>query len=242
MIAMLGSIAGWVANATVHPRPTDTGTTLATIEQVRAHPNDFAGKRVRLAGRLSECFSWECSLCPETMTQQMRHSKKCLALEFRPLIPGTGFGGEQQEEVLRFSSVVLTANFDPSCWTGPCTDRQTVLTNADVVSVTKRRANRDGIWLGSQSLLHELSGPTAKKMRWAALRAGFPDGPPVKAFATQGRSPKSVVCWSSPAFGDADPGTWPQSLEGALYARSTLDFYRCNEVRNVDGQLIVQAA
>ena len=242
MMALLGGVAGWVAHEALLPPSADTATTAATIEQVRGHPNSFAGKRVRLVGRLSECFSWECSLCPEAMTQQSRDPEKCLALEFRPLIPGTGFGEEQQEEVLRFSSVVLTADFDPSCWTGPCTDRQTVLTDATAVSVTKRRANRDGLWLGDYSLLHELAGPVAEKMKLAALHAGFPRNPPIKAFATGGGLQKFVVCWSSPAFNDADPGAWPHSFEGALYARSTLDFYRCNEVRNVDGQLIVQAA
>lgn len=240
-IALLGGFAGWTAHAVFQPRSTDTATAPATIEEVRAHPNRFAGKRIRLVGRLSECFSWECSLCPETMTQQTRDPKRCLALEFRPLIPGTGFGEEEQEQVLRFSSVVLDANFDPSCWTGLCTDRQTVLTSATISSVTKRRANRNGLWLGDYSLLHELTGPIAEKMRAAALRAGFPINPPIKAFATDNRSPKFVVCWSSPAFGDSDPGAWPQSFEGALYARSTLDFYRCNEVRDMEGQLVVQA-
>lgn len=242
IMALLGGVAGWVAHKALQPRSADADTTVATIEQVRTHPDGFTGKRLRLAGRLSQCFSWQCSLCPETMTPQTRNSEKCLALEFRPLIPGTGFGEEQQEEVLRFSSVVLTADFDPSCWTGLCTDRQTVLTNADVVSVTKRRANRDGLWLGNYSRLHELSGPIAEKMKLAGRHAGFPENPPIKAFATEDRSPKFVVCWSSFGIDDADPGAWPHSFEGALYARSTLDFYRCNEVRNVDGQLIVQIA
>lgn len=240
MVAMLGAIAGWIAHGAL--RPTHTVITTATIEQLRAHPSSFAGKKVTLAGRLTECFSWECSLCPETMTQKGREAGKCLALEFQPLVPGTGFGVEQQEEVLRFSSVVLTADFDPTCWRGSCTDRQTVLRNAHVVSVTKRRANRDGLWLGDSSQLHELSGAIAEKMKLAALRAGFPDNPPIKAFATDGHLPRFVVCWSSP-FGNADdPGTWPRSFEGALHARSTLDFYRCNEVREVSGQLILQAA
>lgn len=239
MVAILGAIAGWMAHGAL--RPTHTIITTATIEQLRAHPNRFAGKQVTLAGRLTECFSWECSLCPETMTQQVRDPQKCLALEFQPMMPGTGFGGEQQEEVLRFSSVVLTAKFDPSCWTSGCTDRQTVLINANVVSVTKRRANRDGLWVGDRSQLHELSGAIAEKMKLAALRAGFPDNLPIKAFATAGHLPRFVVCWSSP-FGSADPGAWPQSFEGALYARSTLDFYQCNEVRDVGGQLILQTA
>ena len=242
ILALLSGTVGWIARAVLPPRSTGNSQVAATIEQVRAHPESLVGKKVKLTGRLDECFAWECSICPEAMTAQTPDSNKCLALEFRPLVNGTGFGEEQQEEVFRFSSVILEADFNPSCWTGGCTDRQTVLSNARVLTVVKRRASKDGLWLGGYTPVIQVTGSTADQMKSAALRAGFPKNPSIRSFVTVAHSPRFVVCWSSPAFGDSDPGAWPHSLEGALYARSTLDFYRCNEVVRVDRQLVVQAS
>lgn len=211
-----------------------------TIAQLRSSPGDFARKRVKLTGQLSECYGWECSLCPDTMTNDVRNEDRCLPLSFRPLIEGTGFGAAEQENVFRFSKVVLVATFDPSCWEeGGCLDRQTVLREAEVITVRERRAGSAGLWLQGRSTLTEISGDEAIKLRSAAQLAGYPDGPPIKAFESGGSDRRTVVCWS-PVGSNDEPGAWPTSLEGALYAKSTLDFFHCNEVKKVGEQLVLQ--
>lgn len=211
-----------------------------TIEQIRSTPHDFAGKRVKLTGQLSECYGWECSLCPDAMTNENRDFEKCLALSFRPLIEGTGFGAHEQESIHRFSRVVLIATFDPSCWVnGVCLDRQTVLDDAKVVTVRERRPGFGGLWLQGRTKLTDISDEDAVELKLAARRSGYPEGPPIKAFQTKGADRKIIVFWSPMGLND-EPGAWPVSLEGALYAKSTLDFFHCNEVKKVGGQLVLQ--
>lgn len=241
-IALVSAGTGWVA-ANEMRQPRVTGAEVAaTIQQVRSLPNNFAGKRVRLVGKLNECYGWECSLCPEALTTKDRNADQCLPLSFRPLVNGTGFGSDEQESVFRFSSVVLTAKFDPSCWKLTCTDRQTVLLDATVEAVTKQRAGASGLWVTKTTRLTRIDGNTASELRLAALRAGYPENPPIHAFTTAGPDRKLVVCWSSPAFGEKDPGAWPATFESALYAKSTLDFFQCNEVRKIDDRMVVQTA
>lgn len=167
-----------------------------------------------------------------------RDADQCLELSFRPMIAGTGFGSSEQEQVFRFSGVVLTATFDPSCWRGGCTDRQTVLENAQVVSVSSRRSSSIGLWLGDASPITELTGPVAEDMKVAANAAGLSPGPDLKAFQTQGENNKRLICWTAL---DGEPGSWPNSYEGALYAKSTRDFYSCRTVRKVGDRMVVQA-
>lgn len=239
--AIISGGAGWVA-AEVMRSPHKAGSEIVTtVAQVRSRPDDYAGKRVRLTGQLDECYQWECSLCPEGMTSKSRNADRCLAISFRPLVNDTGFGSDEQESVFRFSSVSLSAKFDPSCWKGGCLDRQTVLEDATVNRVTKRRAGASGLWITDTNKLVRLEGAIANEIVAAARRSGYPGNPPIRAFATSGSEPRLVVCWSFPAFGEQDPGAWPLTLESALYARSTLDFFRCNEVRKADGQMVVQA-
>lgn len=238
---LVGGGAGWFSAEVFHASQHEGAEVVTTVEKVRSQPDAFSGKRVRLTGQLNECYQWECSLCPEAMTSKDRNADRCLALSFRPLVNGTGFGSDEQENVFRFSSVVITATFDPSCWKGGCLDRQTVLEDSTVVSVSKRRAGASGLWLSDTTKLVPIDGPEANQIREAAREAGYPKHPPIKAFATTGSEPKFVVCWSSPAFGEHDPGAWPLTLESALFARSTLDFFQCNEVREVDGQMVLQA-
>jgi hypothetical protein len=208
-----------------------------SIEQILADPQKFAGKKVLLTGRLDECFGWECSICPEKKDSVSKPGR-CLALEFRPLLTDTGFGSDEQEKVHRFSSVVLSADFNPDCLTpGRCLDRQVVLNNATVEKVTERRASADGLWLGSTIRIKEISGPLANQVKSAALEAGFSDQMKIKVFYGE---PKMVVCQSINAFSDANPGAWPKTFESALYARSTLDFFQCSEVRKIGEKMVVQ--
>jgi hypothetical protein len=174
------------------------------------------------------------------MTSKDRDAERCLALSFRPLVNGTGFGSTEQEQVFRFSSVILTARFDPSCWEGACLDRQTVLEDAAVLSVLKRRAGASGLWVSDTTKLFRIHEAAASHLKVAPLRAGYPENPPIRAFRTEGLDPTFVVCWSSPAFTEQDPGAWPSTLESALFAQSTLDFSECNEVRKVGDEMVMQ--
>jgi hypothetical protein len=240
--SLISGSAGWIAAKTLSPRQDAEYQVVTTIAQVRSQPEEYAGKRLRLTGQLDECYHWECSLCPDGMTSGYRNAGRCLAIGFRPLVNGTGFGSDEQESVFRFSTVVLNARFDPSCWKGGCLDRQTVLEDATVESVTKRRAGASGLWVGDTHKLFPLHGGIANEIEAAARRSGFPGNPPIRAFTTAGPGRKLVVCWSSLSFDEQDPGAWPSTIESALYAPSTLDFFRCNEVRQVDGQMVVQAS
>jgi hypothetical protein len=239
--AVISAGAGWVLAKATSPAEPAGADLVTTLEQLRSRPEKYSGERVRLSGQLDECYQWECSLCPEGMPRDNRDADRCLAVEFRPLVKGTGFGSDEQESVFRFSSIVLSAKFDPSCWKGLCLDRQTVLTDATVSSVTKRRAGASGLWISNTNRLVPLSGGIASEMLATARQSGYSDKPLVRAFATSGPKRRLVVCWSSPVFSEQDRGKWPSTLESALYARSTLDFFRCNEVRRVSGRLVVQA-
>ena len=236
----IGVAATWDRAVRSHSVPGKDRVISTTIEQIRSRPQDFAGKRVKLAGQLSECYHWECSLCPDAMTNQNRDAGKCLALSFRPLIEGTGFGARDQENIHRFSRVVLIARFDPSCWAdGACTDRSSVLYEAEVPTVRERRAGSDGLWLQSRTMLTDIADEDASELKLAARLAGYPEAPPIRAYQTKGADRRIIVCWSPVDLND-EPGAWPTSLEGALYAKSTLDFFHCNEVKKVGGQLVLQ--
>jgi len=160
---VIGVLLGW-ALPSYYSSGTARHGVATTIRDLRSAPDRYAGKTVEVAGQLDECSGWECSLCPEEMTSENRDQKQCLALEFQPLMPGTGFGSEEQEGVFRFSNVVLKAKFDPSCWKGPCVDRQTVLVDAQVVSVGKRRTSGSGLWLGDTTSLTDITEPNASEL------------------------------------------------------------------------------
>src|SRR5205809_5775019 len=116
-------------------------------------------------------------LCPEAMIRVGADPKRCLPIEFRPLLPRTGFGERESEGVFRFSSVTLVARFDPTCLTSPCLDRGTVLEEAEVLETQQRRSSRDGLWLGELTPLQEASASLTTVIRSAALDAGFPAEP-----------------------------------------------------------------
>ena len=232
-----GCVLGIIGQSIIGSHHLDGPPLEVTIDQLRANPKEFAGRQVKIAGQLDECYGWECSLCPESMTTEHSDPRRCLPLEFHALIPQTGFGSEEQEAVLRFADVVLTAKFDPSCWQAPCIDRPTVLAAAEVTAVGRRRSSREGLWLGPHTRLAELTGPIAAKVTAAAYAAGYPKGVPIKVFKIAGTSAKFVACWTSL---DGKPGSWPDSLEGS-YAPGKSDFYRCNLVVETNGEAVLQA-
>jgi hypothetical protein len=166
------------------------------------------------------------------MTTANADQRQCLALEFRSLMPGTGFGEEEQEKIFRFASVTLTARFDPSCWKGPCLDRPTVLYGAVVESVQSRRSSGDGLWLGGVTPLRDAPQLESAALKAEALKAGFSANPAMKVFSVKGDLKTMVVCSSW--------GSWPSSLEGAVEAPSTIDFYGCGEFRKVGASWVPQ--
>lgn len=247
-IPLTGAVAAGCSAGVMPPQPVS-----ATIGNLRAHPEIYAGKEVQLTGKLDECSGWECSICPEQMTTETADEAKCLALEFRPLMAGTGFGEGAMEKVFRFSSVVINARFDPTCLSSPCTDRATVLMDADVVRVIQRRSSNTGLWLEKRTRLTSLPAPIAQAVVAAAYKSGFPKGssenkppevaqalrqfdPQVRAFGVHGQPNKAVACWSVATTNVA----WPESLQGALWAPSINDYYRCYEVRKIAHEWVVQ--
>jgi hypothetical protein len=226
-----------------------------SISDLRHHPEKYDGKIIQLVGKLTECAHWECSLCPEEMTNESADPKQCLPLGFRSLINDTGFGSDAQEAVFRFASVTIRAKFDPECLRRHCTDRGTVLRETEVVEVRKRRESKAGLWLGPQTKLVPVAKNEEERIIAAALNAGYPRGtshdeqdpafavvmrqydPLIKAFGLHGEANEAIVCYA-PSGSGTDP--WPVSIEGALYAPSTNDRYHCNSVRKLADQWILQ--
>jgi hypothetical protein len=232
---VVGLLIGAAIGIRVHHDSRESNAPPVDIAELLSNPNKFSRKLVRLTGKLDECYQWECSLCPETMTSAGADPKHCLPLEFRPLMGGTGFGERASEGVFRFSSVTLVAKFDPTCLTSPCLDRGTVLSDADVIATQQRRSSRDGLWLGAVTPLQEASAPLTAMIRSAALEAGFPAEPAMKVYNVKGDPNTAVVCWTT-----VGTSSWPSSLEGAIYAKSTTDFYSCNKARKAADRWVVQ--
>lgn len=241
VVALVGGAAVWTTVSNCNANKPADEPTLVEIEQVLARPSSFVGKAVRLKGQLSECVHWECSLCPEKAKKQKGNPDRCLALSFRPLVHETGFGSNEQEALFRFSSVEVTATFDPTCnEQGACLDRQSVLLDAQVVDVIERRSSAAGLWLGDTTKLTQIDEANTKPLKLAAIRAGFPDGVSIRAFSVETNEDRKVVCWSPVGMSNSDLGAWPQTLESALYAQSTLDFFSCNEAKSIDGVFVLQ--
>lgn len=223
-VFVVGLSVGYLIGVNLFGSPETQNATTVDLASLRSDPGRYAGKLVQLTGQLDECFGWECSLCPESMTTANADLQHCLPIEFRPLMPGTGFGAAAKEAVFRFSSVKLVARFDPTCLEVPCFDRGTILHDADVISVSDRRASRDGLWIGRTTPLEEAPRPLADAIQAKAVEAGYRSKSPIKVFIIKSDPQKAIVCWT------AAEASWPNTVEAALYAKSTTDFYSCNKV------------
>lgn len=207
-----------------------------TLDQLKADPQAFAGRMVELSGQLDECWSFTCHLCPAEATAAQPMWERCLAISFdRFAGPGGGRGaGAEMDSAFRYADVTLVALFDPTCLAGLCTDRASVLRDARVQQVTRRRRSNDG-------LMHERDPLTPLGTAGAApvaalVRSASPDGPvpPARVFAVSSdplAKDEAVLCVSRPG---ADESTWPQTFRGAMSARSTEDQYRCWMARKTE--------
>lgn len=221
----VGILLGWAICAAF---PRAGGALETDIKSLRSDPDRYSNKLVQVSGKLTECYAWECSLCPETMTTSTRNSDQCLALEFRALMPETGFGGAEQEALFRFASVTLQARFDPSCWTLPCTDRASVLQDAQVQTVSTRRKSVEGLWINETTAIATAPQQVSARVIAAAYLSGFPKNVPIKVFQSQGDSRLAIACWALVGLGAP---VWPTTLEGAVYAKTINDLYSCSRLR-----------
>jgi hypothetical protein len=198
-----------------------------TLDQLRSAPRQFAGRTVRLRGQVDQCWNMRCSLCPLDATPLKLQSDRCLAIDFDRMRGGEGNRGADMDAAFRYADVVVTARFDPTCLVGACLDRASVLLDARVEQVTRRRRSRDGlIWRPDR-----LMPAPASAAHEVAELVREPGGRPAlstSVFATSSdanASRSAVVCvWLGPT---GTAASWPTSWQGALVSRSTEDSYRC---------------
>ena len=206
----------------------------ATLEELRTHRQAFAGRMVRVAGQLDQCWNTECSLCPLEATPQNPLRLRCLAIDFDRFAGGEDNrgAGREMEAAFRYADIIVTAKFDPACLDGPCLDRGSVLMDARVEHVTRRRRSRDGLGNGEESLLPAPTG-VASVIEELVSPTGFQvPHHPVRIFTTAS-DPKAVH--SAVACVSETP-EWPTTYLGAIAARSTEDYYRCWRATNDSGR------
>ena len=91
-----------------------------TLDALRAHPGLYAGRIVRLAGQVDQCWNMECALCPLEASPADPQRARCLALDFDRLPGGVGNRGVDMDGAFRYADVVVQARFDPACLKGAC--------------------------------------------------------------------------------------------------------------------------
>jgi hypothetical protein len=206
----------------------------ATIAQLRADPRQWAGKTVRLTGKLDQCWGFTCDLCPAEMTPATVDAAACLPIEFDDgVIPS-----RLAEEALRFSHVTLTAQFDPTCMLREgviCTDRATVLLKARVETVVKRYRSSEGLWNKSRrAMLTALPEGEAATIRADLARFHWtPPGKAVRLYRADGDAERAILC-TVPHYAADQPAVWPSSWEGAILSPSAIDIYDCIRLKRID--------
>ena len=214
-----------------------------TADQLRANPERFEGKRIVLRGQMDLCFRFSCSICPLDATRASIGRGDCLSLSFDRARARREDIGATFDPLYRYADVVLTATFDPSCWPGqgdPCSDRASVLLNARVEEVTKRRTSHEGLIFNPEPLV-DAPSEIARPIIADLLRRTLHDAPSrrVSAFLTPSplSSEEAFVCRSD-TESDDERGAWPDSFQ-ALVAPSTEDRYRCWGANKVGGEWLV---
>ena len=129
------------------------------VEQlVKSPPLEF--RHVLVTGQVDNCSGFNCNLCPAEMTRDSAESRFCLSLSFDGFEdPDSGAGASRlMDSAFRFATVVLDADYDPTCLTAKevvCLDRASVIVNAKVLKVLSRKAAKDGITFGRLGRLEE---------------------------------------------------------------------------------------
>jgi hypothetical protein len=224
--------------AAAAPAPV-AGPPLATLDAIRAAPDAYDGKWVRLRGQVDQCFRFSCALCPEEATPAHPERARCLAIGFDRQAGGADRFGFNFDPVYRYATVDLVARFDKACLAGPCSDRATLLRDARVLDVIGRRRSADGLRAGDRE---PLADPPAAAAARLLDEIGYEVPPPgtdharYRVFAGA-EDPAiergAIVCR---AFGrDDEPGTWPDDWTAALFAPSTEDRFKCHLLRKVRG-------
>jgi hypothetical protein len=207
-----------------------------SLDELKAEPQRYAGQVVDLSGQLDECWNYSCHLCPLEATPAKPQWERCLAIDFDRFRGGDGNRGADMDGAFRYADVSLTARFDPTCLEEICTDRASVLLDARVERVDRRRPSNEGLMRRPDPLLLIAAAdaePIARLIRSPATEERVR---PVRIFATRSdplASHEAVACmsWSR---GNA-PIAWPSSFEGAIPERSTEDRYKCWIARKSGG-------
>lgn len=221
---LLPFIAAAAVNAVAFP---------VTLDELRAHPGAMSGRAVRVSGQLDECWNMSCHLCPTEATPANPEWSRCLAISLDRFRGGDRNVGANVDSAFRYADVVVTARFDPACLQNPCTDRASVLLDARVEDVTRRRRSRDGLVAHPDPLF-----PVADAAAAPLLAIAGPGDPrePTRVFAVQDDRElrqEAIVCHAMPIGGGN--AEWPASWQGAISSRSTEDHYRCLVARRAAG-------
>jgi hypothetical protein len=57
-------------------------TTIVTLDELRSHPTEYAGRTVSVSGQLDQCFHYGCHLCPLDAVPERPQWERCLAISF----------------------------------------------------------------------------------------------------------------------------------------------------------------
>ncbi len=221
-----------IALALAAAAPAAAGPVATNVDAIRAAPDAFEGKWVRLRGQIDQCTHFDCAICPEEATPANPQTQRCLRLSWDRQRGSERERGADFDPVYRYASVDLVARFDGACLQGLCTDRASVLRDARVLAVLKRRPSAEGL-NARRSIERMVDPPEAaarpliELLRHGAEAGRF--GPYYRVFAAPDDpniEKSAIVCRSS--GGDpATPGAWPADQQSALLARSTEDRFRC---------------
>ncbi len=126
------------------------------VEQLaKSPPHEF--RQILVLGQVDSCSGFSCNLCPAEMTRDDIKWDQCVSFSFegfRDFTQRTDVS-RLMEEAFRFATVVLEADWDPTCLPNPdpnakeeiivCTDRASLITHARTLKVLSRKNARDGI-------------------------------------------------------------------------------------------------
>jgi hypothetical protein len=149
---------------------------LRTVEDlVRSPPQKL--QSIRVLGQVDNCFDFTCNLCPVSMTDREFSHDKCLGLSFEGFASGGRSVTSLMDRAFRFATVVLDAQYDPTCVPSPskefiCTDKASVITHARVIEVRSRKSALDGIvtWYNVGRLVEPSAEDREAMMQKVALQ------------------------------------------------------------------------